>query len=103
MPDTMDPQEIADTLKGVSAFLFAHDAPDMLFSAVEKAIHLLSALESSEAENARLKEAFGKIERPQHGLDGSETETERAEYWAKLALLYRDIARTALQTPEELK
>lgn len=43
-----------------------------------------------------LVEALEEIEKPRHGLDSTETETERAEYWARWALKYRDIARAAL-------
>jgi|GEM_PF-4416598 len=43
-----------------------------------------------------LVEALETIEKPQHGLDLTETESERAEYWARWALKYRDIARAAL-------
>jgi hypothetical protein len=43
-----------------------------------------------------LVEALETIEKPRHGLDGTETESERAEYWARWALKYRDIARAAL-------
>lgn len=48
------------------------------------------------AEVARLREALATIAEQRSGLDLNATRREQTEYWSRLALWYRDTARSAL-------
>lgn len=53
-------------------------------------------LSACEAENARLRAALEKIAAVTYGLELTDTDDERAEYWSKIALRYQRFAREAL-------
>jgi hypothetical protein len=58
--------------------------------------HLEPCYESIVAENSRLASALKEIAKVSYGLELGDSDEYRAEYWAKAALRYRDIAREAL-------
>lgn len=51
------------------------------------------------AELAAAREALAQIAKARYGLDTNATIEEAEEYWSKLALRYRNIARAALGGP----
>jgi predicted DNA binding CopG/RHH family protein len=53
-------------------------------------------LTALEAENKRLRDALDKISKVKYGLEGNESKGFLADYWAKRALEYEQIARAAL-------
>lgn len=57
--------------------------------------HLRLITAQGQAEQYR--NALKKISRPRYGLDMSYTSKEAVEYWARMALEYRQIAEAALQ------
>lgn len=52
------------------------------------------------AENARLREALGKVAGPRYGLTPTATDGEAHDYWKSTCYCYRRIARAALDKQE---
>lgn len=50
-----------------------------------------------EAENAKMRRVLGEIKAVRYGLDPSDSDEERAQYWSNLALGYRDLASRTLK------
>jgi hypothetical protein len=73
------------------------------YNAEEAARTLLrqaDTLAANAAEIDRLTKALGRISKPGYGIEMGDDDAARADYWAKVALSYRDIATAAIRAQQ---